>query len=64
MSPKHKELISLFGSYMGEIIPPAHPPQSCLLLITRHSELFIDLAKHSFATRNIALNYVAMGKIK
>lgn len=49
---------------MGEMIPPAHLPHGRLLLVTRHSELFIDLAKHSFATCNIALNYVAMGKIK
>lgn len=49
---------------MGEMIPPDHLPQARLLLITRRSELFIDLAKHSFAACNIALNYVAMGKIK
>lgn len=30
----------------------------------RHNGLFIDLAKHSLAARNIALNYLAMGKMK
>lgn len=44
-------------------MPPAPLPQGHFLLITGHNELFIDLAKHSFATCNVALNYLAMRKI-
>ena len=47
----------LFDFYLEEIIPPDLVPQDHFFLITRHSDLFIDLAKPSYAAHHIVFSY-------
>lgn len=65
MRPGIKSCFPFFDSSLGEIIPPG----SSLRVIffppnTGHNELFIDLAKHSYAAHNIVFGYLAKRKIK
>lgn len=55
-SAKHKELISVFDFCLGGINTSWLPTSDHCFLITKHNELFIDLAKHSNAAHSIAFS--------